>query len=84
MNIEVAIGLVNQAIAQDKQKNYEEAARCYRDALIIFKNVQQYGPVSNGVKQAIALKCSQYESRLKKLDKFLLLNADLSQLFKVS
>ena len=82
MNIEVAISLVKQAIDQDKKKNYEEAARCYRDALIQFKAVSKYGGISNGVKNAIISKCQQYEDRLKKLNRYLLTNADLSQLFK--
>jgi len=82
MNIEVAITLVKQAIDQDKKKNYEEAARCYREGIIIFKTVSQFRGISKGVQQAILLKCNQYEERLKKLDKFLLANADFSQLFK--
>jgi len=82
MNIEVAITLVKQAIDQDKKKNYEEAARCYREAIITFKTVSQFRGISNGVQKAIILKCNQYEERLKKLDKYLLANADLSQLFK--
>ena len=82
MNIEVAITLVKQAIDQDKKKNYEEAARCYREAIITFKTVSQFRGISKGVQQAIILKCDQYEERLKKLDKYLLANADLSQLFK--
>merc|ERR1712083_1118569 len=82
MNIEVAITLVKQAIDQDKKKNFEEAARCYREGIIIFKTVAQFRGISKGVQQAILLKCNQYEERLKKLDKFLLANADFSQLFK--
>lgn len=81
-DIEVAIGLVKQAIDQDKKKNFEEAARCYREALIVFKTVARYRGISKGVKQAIASKCVQYEERLRKLDKYLLANTDLSQLFK--
>ena len=80
LNVEVAIKLVKQAIDQDKKRNYEEAARCYREAIVIFKTIKSQ--VSKGVQNAIDLKCSQYEGRLKKLDKYLLSNADLSQLFK--
>jgi len=82
MNIEVAITLVKQAIDQDKKRNFEEAARCYREAIIIFKTVAQFRGISKGVQQAINFKCGQYEERLKKLDKYLLANADFSQLFK--
>ena len=48
MNIEVAITLVKQAIDQDKKKNFEEAARCYREAIITFKTVAQFRGISKG------------------------------------
>jgi len=50
--------------------------------LVVFDSVASSRGISKGVKQAIVLKCNQYEARLKKLDKYLLANADLSQLFK--
>lgn len=81
-NIEVAIELVKQAIDQDKKKNYNEAARCYREALMLFKDVQSAKGITNGVHQAIQLKCNQYEERLKKLDKWILANSDLTHIFK--
>ena len=81
-SIEIAIELVKQAIDQDRRKNYEEAARCYREALNLFDNVSKSRGISRTVKQAIALKCNQYEERLRKLDKFLLASADLTPLFK--
>ena len=49
MNIEVAITLVKQAIDQDKKKNFEEAARCYREAIITFKTVAQFRGISKGL-----------------------------------
>ena len=82
-NIEVAIEIVKQAIDQDKKKNYNEAARCYRDALMLFKDVQLAKGITKGVQQAIQLKCNQYEERLKKLDKWILANSDLTHIFKV-
>jgi len=82
VNIEIAVNLVKQAIDQDRRKNYEEAARCYREALNLFDNVSKSRGISRTVKQAIALKCNQYEERLRKLDKFLLASADLTPLFK--
>lgn len=82
LNIEIAVNLVKQAINQDRRKNYEEAARCYREALNVFDKVSKSRGISRSVKQAIVLKCNQYEERLKKLDKFLLANADLTPLFK--
>ncbi len=80
--IEVAVGFVKQAIEQDKKQNYEEAARCYREALINFQLVSRSKGISKGVQLAIGQKCAQYESRLKKLDKYLLHQADLTGLFK--
>ena len=82
VNIEIAVNLVKQAIHQDRRKNYEEAARCYREALNIFDKVSKSRGISRSVKQAIVLKCNQYEDRLRKLDKFLLANTDLTPLFK--
>lgn len=82
-SIEIAIALVKQAIDQDKKKNYNEAARCYREALILFKGVQKTKGITKGVQQAIELKCNQYEERLKKLDKWILANSDLTHIFKV-
>jgi len=81
-SIEIAIALVKQAIDQDKKKNYNEAARCYREALILFKGVQKTKGITKGVQQAIELKCNQYEERLKKLDKWILANSDLTHIFK--
>ena len=82
-SIEIAIELVKQAIDQDKKKNYNEAARCYRESLILFKGVQKTKGITKGVQQAIELKCNQYEERLKKLDKWILANSDLTHIFKV-
>ena len=84
MSIEVAVELVKQAIDQDKKKNYNEAARCYREALILFKDVQMTKGITKGVQQAIEHKCNQYEERLKKLDKWILANSDLTHIFKVN
>ena len=37
---ETAIHLATQAVAQDKAKNYPEAARCYREAVATFASVR--------------------------------------------
>lgn len=80
--LELAIHLVKQAIDQDSNKNYEEAARCYREALVNFETVAKARGVSKGVRHAINIKCQQYSERLRKLDQYLLGQADLSKLFK--
>lgn len=81
-SLENAIRLVTQAVHQDTAKNYEEAARCYRDAVVIFRTIANSGRVSQKVKKAIDDKTDLYEARLKKLDRYLLSQADLSKLFR--
>ena len=81
-SLDTAIRLVTQAVHQDTAKNYEEAARCYREAIVIFKTVGKARGVSPRVKKAIEDKCTLYEHRLKKLDRHLLSKADLTDLFR--
>lgn len=82
-SIEIAVSLVKQAIDQDRRKNYPEAARCYREALNLFDNASKSKGLNKSVKQAIAVKCNQYENRLGKLEKFLFESKDLTHtLFK--
>jgi hypothetical protein len=69
-------------LSQDTAKNYEEAARCYREAIVGFRTVAQSKAISPSVKTAILNKCALYEERLRKLDRFLLSKADLSKLFR--
>ena len=71
-----------QNISQDSAKNYGEAARCYREAIVGFKTVAQSKNISPKVKEAILSKCALYEERLRKLDRYLLSKADLSKLFR--
>ena len=81
-SLDTAIRLVTQAVQQDTAKNYEEAARCYREAVIIFKTVSRSKGVSKKVKKAIEEKTALYEARLRKLDRHLLGKADLTNLFR--
>lgn len=81
-SLDTAIRLVTQAVHQDTAKNYEEAARCYREAVVIFKTVSRSRGVSKKVKKAIEEKCVLYETRLRKLDRHLLGKADLTKLFR--
>ena len=81
-SIEIAVSLVKQAIDQDRRKNYQEAARCYREALNLFDNASKSKGLNKSVKQAITVKCNQYENRLGKLEKFLFESKDLTPLFK--
>lgn len=81
-SIEIAVSLVKQAIDQDRRKNYQEAARCYREALNLFDNASKSKGLNKSVKQAIMVKCNQYQNRLGKLEKFLFESEDLTPLFK--
>jgi hypothetical protein len=81
-SLETSICLVTQATHQDEAKNYEEAARCYRDAIVGFKLAAQNKNLSAKVREAILRKCAISEDRLKKIDRYLLSKADLTSLFK--
>lgn len=56
---------------QDYVENYTEAARCYREAIISFKVVAQDKHTSPKVQSAIMARCSLYEERLGKLNRYL-------------
>lgn len=81
-SLESSICLVAQAIHQDEAKNYEEAARCYRYAIIGFKDAADNQKLSLKVRDAILRKCAISEERLKKIDRYLLSKADLRSIFK--
>lgn len=81
-SLDLAIRLATQAVHQDSNKNYEEAARCYRESVILFKQVTKSGRVGHKVQKAIDDKCWQYENRLRKLERHLLDQTDLSKLFR--
>lgn len=78
---ETAIHLATQAVAQDKAKNYPEAARCYREAVATFASVRGKCATPQ-VSAAVDAKIAEYRDRLRKLDHYLLSKADLSKIFK--
>jgi len=53
------------------QRSFDPFQRCAKDQ-----------GITKGVQQAIELKCNQYEERLRKLDKWILANSDLTHIFK--
>lgn len=81
-SLDTAIRLVTQAVHQDQSKNYEEAARCYREAIALFRSIARSKSVTPRVRQAVQVKCQEYETRLKKIDQYLFNKADLTKLFK--
>ncbi len=80
--LDAAIRLATQAVHQDSAANYEEAARCYREAISIFRGAAKSDRLGVRVRNAIEDKCASYEERLRKLNRHLLSKADLSQLFR--
>jgi len=80
--IDEAVILVRRAVDQDSKKNYIEAAKSYREAIKIFHDVARSPSAPDRLKEVIESKVSQYESRLRNLDKHIIGQTDLSQLFQ--
>ena len=84
--VELAVRLVRQAVAQDSKHNYPEAARCYREAILILQDLKQApgsGPCGQPLLQTfLSTKLGQYEERLRIIEQHLLSNSDLSKFFK--
>jgi len=82
-SLDLAVRLVRQAVNQDSKKNYSEAARCYREAILILKQLQNSRPSScRRMQNFMNTKLVQYEERLRILEHHLLQNSDLSKFFK--
>lgn len=81
-SVDEAVKLVTQAVQQDSKANYVEAARCYREALVIFHQMQKSRSSSKRLQNLLKTKIVQYEERLKILDEYLLSKTDLTQFFK--
>ncbi len=81
-SLDLAIALARQAVHQDTARNYEEAARCYREAVVHFRTAADSGRCTKRVRQAVEEKCELYEKRLRRLDRHLLSKADLTKLFR--
>ena len=82
-SLDLAVRLVRQAVNQDSKKNYSEAARCYREAILILKQLSNSRSSScRRMQNFMNTKLVQYEERLKILEHHLLQNSDLSKFFK--
>ena len=81
-SVEQAVTLLRQAVTQDSKRNYTEAARCYREAIAVFRELRKSRNAPRRLQDLIASKLSQYEQRLKIIDRHLLSQADLTKLFK--
>ena len=61
-SVEQAVRLVRQAVLQDSQRNYGEAARCYREAINTFRELAKERSGSNRLQQLLATKLGEYTS----------------------
>ena len=81
--VELAVRLVRQAVHQDSRKNYPEAARCYREAILILQDLKtSRSSTCKQLQNFLDTKLVQYEERLRIIEHHLLYNSDLSQFFK--
>jgi len=81
-SVDQAVRLVRQAVLQDSKRNYPEAARCYREAIATFRELQKSRTSSKRLQDLLATKLVQYEDRLKILEEHLLSKTDFTKFFK--
>ena len=82
-SVELAVRLVRQAVNQDSKKNYTEAARCYREAILILQQLKSSRSSScRRMQNFLNTKLVQYEERLRIIEHHLLQKSDLSKFFK--
>lgn len=70
-NLQKAIDLASKAAAEDKAKNYEEALRCYQNAVQYFLHVVKYEAQGARAAQSIREKCADYLDRAEQLKAYL-------------
>jgi len=81
--VELAVRLVRQAVHQDSRQNYPEAARCYREAILILQDLKtSRSSTCKQLQNFLDTKLVQYEERLRIIEHHLLSNSDLSKFFK--
>jgi len=81
-HVEQAVRLVRQAVVQDSKRNYAEASRCYKEAILSFSLYVGAGGLSHTLVDAINSRISEYEDRLRVIDRHLLAQTDLTKLLK--
>uniref|UniRef100_A0A8C5GVS2 vesicle-fusing ATPase n=1 Tax=Gouania willdenowi TaxID=441366 RepID=A0A8C5GVS2_GOUWI len=70
-NLQKAIDLATKAAVEDKAKNYEEALKCYQQAVEYFLHVVKYESQGDRAKQCIRAKCVDYLDRAEQLKQYL-------------
>jgi len=83
-SVDDAVRLVTQAVHQDSRQNYPEAARCYREAILILQDLKgsQSSTCKPLLENFLNTKLVQYEQRLRIIEQHLLSKSDLSKFFK--
>jgi len=81
--VDLAVRLVRQAVQQDSKQNYPEAARCYREAILILQDVKRsQNSTCKELQIFLNTKLVQYEERLRIIEQHLLSKSDLTKFFK--
>ena len=75
--VDTAVSVVRQAVLQDERRNYGEAARCYREAIDMFRRVVSTRASSPRLKDLVSSQLAQYESRLAAIARPLLAQLDV-------
>ena len=82
-SVDLAVRLVRQAVQQDSKQNYPEAARCYREAILILQDVKRsQNSTCKELQIFLNTKLVQYEERLRIIEQHLLSKSDLTKFFK--
>ena len=82
-SVDLAVKLVRQAVHQDSSKNYPEAARCYREAILILQDLEKsQSSTCKRLSNFLSTKLVQYEQRLRIIEQHLLSKSDLTKFFK--
>lgn len=82
-SVDLAVRLVRQAVQQDSKQNYPEAARCYREAILILQDVKRsQNSTCKELQIFLNTKLVQYEQRLRIIEQHLLSKSDLTKFFK--
>ena len=63
-SVDQAVRLVRQAVLQDSKRNYGEAARCYRDAIVTFKELRHSRSSSHRLQTLLDTKLGGFPAQI--------------------
>ncbi len=81
--LDAGIRAATRAVNADVARDFERAAQYYRRASALLRAAAYSKSCPVGARKSLEDKCTQYDARLKKLERHLLSKADLSNLFRV-